>query len=640
MIVPMKKVSFVVLEEERKEALKKLRKLGVVHLEKLEGNSQELRDFRESYNKAELAYMIVSEIKVPKKKLVVSESFDKDKVCGQILRVLELSDKKKQCNEKIIANTLELERFAGWGDLNLSDFDFLAEKGLFLSLYEIPTAAYVALPDTVETIVVNESKNLVRFLLIQRGEKGSLLKDVVRPAELPPEAYAVPMISSSTKQLRDEIVACKSEIEAIEKELAELALHGDDFKKFSQVIGKDIEFENAYSGMGREVETEETKVFMPLAWLTGFVPTGDLQAVLDTAKAEQWAVVVSDPEEEDEVPTKLKNNKFISLIYPVTDFLGTVPGYREYDISGWFLLFFTIFFGMIFGDGGYGLLMVLVAIGADILTLAKKKKIPPAYNLLLLLGFATLAWGTVTCTWFGVSPDKLPAWLTGLSFEPISNAFSAQSPENEALVKRNLQIFCFMLALVQLSIAHLKGICRYIKSLKAFGELGSLLMLWGVFFVVLNMVVKVDTFWGIQTMGNVVFSLVGVGFALSFIFANYEGNLKDSILESLKNIVSVLLGVVNVFSDIVSYIRLWAVGLAGSAISATVNDMAGPILGGAVIFLGILLLTFGHGLNMVLNVLSVIVHGVRLNTLEFSSHLGMSWSGFAYEPFKETVENK
>ena len=103
--------------------------------------------------------------------------------------------------------------------------------------------------------------------------------------------------------------------------------------------------------------------------------------------------------------------------------------------------------------------------------------------------------------------------------------------------------------------------------------------------------------------------------------------------------MSVLLGVVNVFSDIVSYIRLWAVGLAGSAISATVNDMAGPILGGAVIFLGILLLTFGHGLNMVLNVLSVIVHGVRLNTLEFSSHLGMSWSGFAYEPFKETVEN-
>ena len=136
------------------------------------------------------------------------------------------------------------------------------------------------------------------------------------------------------------------------------------------------------------------------------------------------------------------------------------------------------------------------------------------------------------------------------------------------------------------------------------------------------------------------FVIVGVGFALSFIFSNYEGSLGASILESCKNIVSVLLGVVNVFSDIVSYIRLWAVGLAGGAISATVNDMAGPMLGGAIIFLGVLLLVFGHGLNMILNVLSVIVHGVRLNTLEFSSHLGMSWSGFAYEPFCEGADNK
>jgi len=135
-------------------------------------------------------------------------------------------------------------------------------------------------------------------------------------------------------------------------------------------------------------------------------------------------------------------------------------------------------------------------------------------------------------------------------------------------------------------------------------------------------------------------SVIGVGFGLSFIFSNYDGSLGASILESCKNIVSVLLGVVNVFSDIVSYIRLWAVGLAGGAISATVNDMAGPMLGGAIIFLGVLLLVFGHGLNMILNVLSVIVHGVRLNTLEFSSHLGMSWSGFAYEPFCETAENK
>ena len=639
MIVPMKKVSFVLLEEHRKEALKKMRRLGVVHLEKVNGASEELAAFKDTYSKAETAYAILSEIKLPKK-AVSTATFDRDKVLTKAEEVVALADRKKLCKDIISAHTLELERFAGWGDLDAESFQHLAGKGIILSLYEIPRDAYLSIPETINTLVVNENKSLVRFLLIQYGEAGSTLANASRPADMPAEAYAVPMISSSSKKLRDEIVALKDEIVSIDKALVEAALDKQLFKQYCSVVGKDIEFENIFSGMGREEDTEEGRPYMALCWLTGYVPTEDVAAVQAAAKEENWAVVVSDPGEEDEVPTKLKNNKFVSLIYPVSDFLGTVPGYREYDISGWFLLFFCIFFGIIFGDGGYGLLMVLAAVFADIAAVTKKKKIPPAYNLLLLLGFFTMAWGTVTCTWFGLSTDLLPSWLTGLSLQPISNAYAAISPENEALVKQNLQIFCFMLALIQLSIAHLKGIARYIKSPKCLGELGSLLQLWGIFFVVLNMVVKLDTFCGIPTMGTMVLGVVGAGFALSFIFSNYEGSLGASILESCKNIVSVLLGVVNVFSDIVSYIRLWAVGLAGGAISATVNDMAGPMLGGAIIFLGVLLLVFGHGLNMILNVLSVIVHGVRLNTLEFSSHLGMSWSGFAYEPFCEGADNK
>jgi V/A-type H+-transporting ATPase subunit I len=142
---------------------------------------------------------------------------------------------------------------------------------------------------------------------------------------------------------------------------------------------------------------------------------------------------------------------------------------------------------------------------------------------------------------------------------------------------------------------------------------------------------------GTIPIGIIFVALVLVGFILSFVFSNYEGSVGQSVLESCKNIISVLLGVVNVFSDIVSYIRLWAVGLAGAAISSTVNEMAGPLLGHAILFIAaIALLLFGHGLNMILNLLSVIVHGVRLNTLEFSSHLGMSWSGFKYNPFRES----
>ena len=162
-----------------------------------------------------------------------------------------------------------------------------------------------------------------------------------------------------------------------------------------------------------------------------------------------------------------------------------------------------------------------------------------------------------------------------------------------------------------------------------------------MFWVVLAMVVNGQVFpmlgyIGSVPVGYIEVSLIAIGFVMSFIFANYEGNVIASILESCKNIISVLLGVVNVFSDIVSYIRLWAVGLAGAAISNTVNTLAGPILGHAILFIAaIVLLVFGHGLNMILNVLSVIVHGVRLNTLEFCTHIGMSWSGVKYQPFAD-----
>jgi V/A-type H+-transporting ATPase subunit I len=206
---------------------------------------------------------------------------------------------------------------------------------------------------------------------------------------------------------------------------------------------------------------------------------------------------------------------------------------------------------------------------------------------------------------------------------------------------QNLQIFCFSLALLQLSVAHIKAMIRNRKSLKILGDFGALLQLVGMYWVVLSMVVSSTVFSFTEKIygfpiGLFEISLVGIGFVLSFVFSNYEGSIGKSVLESCKNIISVLLGVVNVFSDIVSYIRLWAVGLAGSAISNTVNEMAGPMWGHAIMFIAfVALLAFGHGLNMILNLLSVIVHGVRLNTLEFSSHLGMSWSGIKYSPFKE-----
>ena len=642
MIVPMKKVSLVVLNNERKDALTQLKKVGVVHLEQIDGSSEQLSLYKEASNNAVAANAILSDIKVAKKKSFSStvKTLSNDEVVAKCKHVIDISDKKKKLLEEIASDAAEIERFANWGQVDIDDFAYLKEKGISFKMYEIPEDKYGLIDEKVTTICVNRIKKIVRFLLIDASED--------RPEGLPPEAFEVPMPVLSTKDLAKRVEDNETEISKIEEELKSETVYISQIQDFKSNLESDIQFETIYSGMGQENSGKTTD----LAWLTGYVPIDSFDKLKDCVTKNSWAMAASDPTEEDNVPTKLKNNKFVSLIYPLTDFLGTVPGYHEYDISGWFLLFFCVFFGMIFGDGGYGLLVTVASLVLVLKSLFQKKSVSPLMGLLLLLGLSTVAWGTVTCTWFGLKPEQLPAWLTSLSITPISNAAGSDyrlylpwNTEVGLTTGQNLQIFCFTLAFLQLSVAHLKGMARNRKSLKVLGEFGSLLQIWGMFYVVLSMVVSSALFpLGLVVnnipVGTIAIALVGGGFALSFIFSNYEGNIGASILESCKNIISVLLGVVNVFSDIVSYIRLWAVGLAGSAISNTVNEMAGPLLGHAITFIAfVALIAFGHGLNMVLNLLSVIVHGVRLNTLEFSTHLGMSWSGFKYNHFAEK-ENK
>ena len=611
MIVPMKKVSLIVLKKERKDALEKLRKAGVMHLETVTGNSKELSSLKTDFSSFERAYLALDEIKASKKKGTSNAASDRQQVQKHVEEINLLLDNKKKAEEVIIKNNRELERFVKWGDVNPEDFVFLKDKNLDLYLYEIPVSKYYDISD-VHTIVVNQDKNICRF--IAYSADNSQLK-------MPAEAKLVGLPEKATKTLKEEVVSAKNDIAGINKKLNDFVDLKDNIKKCMKQLEKEIEFENVYSGMGKEEGDAEVS----LAWISGFVPEPELASLKKVAAENSWAIYADDPTEEDNVPTKLKNSKAVQILYPVMDFLGTVPGYHEFDISAWFLIFLVIFFAMIFGDAGYGMLMLIIGLVLALKSKIKTKEVPPAMILLVVWALATVAWGTINCSWFGIEAEKLPVCLQNLAL-PV---FAPCNPERDM----NLQIFCFILALLQMSIGHIIALLRNIKekSLKLLADIGSLSILWGMFYVVLMLIVSAEKF----PMHNAVLFMIGGGFALSFVFSNYEGSIGKSILESLKNIISVLLGVINFFSDIVSYIRLWAVALAGSAIAQTVNQMAGPMLGNFLIFFGILLLVFGHGLNMVLNALSVIVHGVRLNTLEFTSHVGMAWAGYKYKPFAE-----
>ena len=633
MIVPMKKVSLILMGNKREEALITLRKLGIIHIEISEGFGEKLDRYREQIALLESAAFAIGKAKkTEQKELGVDEALSIANNIGL------LTEKKNAYITERAALSAELERLKSWGEIDLDEISYLSNKGIVFDLYEMPKREYRAISSEFKTVMLHSDKRTVRFVLIKEKEF----------SETPFDNYKLVLPKISTEKMRETLSELSARISETDSELSSYACYAETIKKAINSLYRDVEFETYSTGMESKMLSDSEENAVSVAYFKGYIEAERLDELLQTARENAWGLFVEDPTEEDDVPTKLKNNRFVSLIYPLTDFLGTVPGYFEYDISGWFLAFILIFFGIIFGDGGYGLLICAAAAIPIIKALVTKKTVAPAFLLVGLFGLSTVLWGTLTCTWFGLPPESLPQWLKSMSIPLISNVYADKiwslpwTAEGVGLTTaQNLQIFCFTLALIQLTVAHIKGAIRNRKTLKIFGDIGSILQLIGIYYLVLSFVVNAEVFsfglvLGGVPIGIVAIVLIALGFVMTFVFANYQGNILKSILTSLTNIVSVLLGVVNVFSDIVSYIRLWAVGLAGAAISATVNELAGPLLGNFMFMIvAIILLVFGHGLNMILNVLSVIVHGIRLNTLEFSSHLDMSWSGHKFKPFEE-----
>jgi len=647
MIVPMKKVCLMVQDKTREHALKKLRSVGVVHLEKkgatLDANSSALK--RKA--KVEDAIGLIQDFKVPKKKKDSASHQDEFKgwerrekpvgmhrgrratdvygtdieapysveaVRADVRPYLPdlmngFGDQRKELNEKDFTLSREVSRLEGWGNFNPADIEELS-KWVPSFLYEMAPDVFSKLNKDVKYIRLKSDKSIVRIIVFDEKLPG------IAPFQLPEKP-----LSEYLKELEDN----KTELLQIVEYLKTYADRRPALSKEMAKVEYDLEFETASAGM---TVVEDIPEEFKLSYLTGYVPFNEVDRVKSVASQNGWAYSIDDPELTDEkVPTKLKNNRFVDLLKPVTGFLEITPGYREYDISPFFLFFFCIFFSMIYGDAGYGLILTSIAIASMLMMSIKKKKAPLFFPMLFLLGTCNTIWGVLTCSWFGLEVEVVPGFLKDISLSYISTAKT-----NQDMVNQNLQIFCFSLGLIHLSIAHIINMFRA-KSLRILGELGSVMMLAGMYNVVLMLIVSNET-RQIPLMPFTIYVIAG-GWILNFLFGAYVKNMGQAIKSSLGNIMSVILSVVSIFSDIMSYIRLWAVGLAGAAIAGTVNLLAGPMLGSFLIFAGIILLVFGHGMNMVLNVLSVLVHGVRLNTLEFSGHVGLAWSGSAYKPFME-----
>jgi V/A-type H+-transporting ATPase subunit I len=377
-----------------------------------------------------------------------------------------------------------------------------------------------------------------------------------------------------------------------------------------QRLDKKREFEQVRAGM---VGAEE------LSYLMGYVPAKRADALKRAAAENGWALLVDDPAEDDPVPTLVENPRWIRIIRPMFTLMETTPGYREFDISFFFLLFFSLFFAMLIGDAGYGIVLVILTLVGRLLM---RKRPGGVFTLLFVLSGATIVWGALSGTWFGVEALARHPILSRIVIPQIAS-FGVENT-------KTVMYLCFLIGAIHLSIARLINFIRGLPKLVAFGELGWLSILWGMFFVTRYIVLQ-------EELNPLAIWLVGAGILLVVVFGEQKGKFFKGVAFGLIRLPLSILDSIGSFSDIVSYVRLFAVGLATVAVAANFNAMAAEVgFGIPSGLISAFILFFGHTLNIIMGAMSVIVHGVRLNMLEFSGQLGNEWTGVPYKPFQET----
>ena len=346
--------------------------------------------------------------------------------------------------------------------------------------------------------------------------------------------------------------------------------------------------------------------------LSGWIPAPKTDALRAAAAENGWGLLLRDPAPGEFPPTLIEPPKAFRSVKALFGGLGISPAYDESDVSVPFMCYFSLFFAMLVGDGAYGAIFLAA-------TIALRKKLAREWFVLLaVFSSATVLWGVLSNTWFGAAIPWCADWPTVKWLADPSYG--------------NMMLLCFTIGVSHLMLARVwNGICRLPDStaVAEFGWAGILLFMY----FVTNSIVGI--FRGVP---GPMYWVFGISLVAVFAFTVKPSELKTRGAE----LGMLPLNVMSALGDIISYVRLFAVGLASVKVAENFNSMAVGLLSGSdPWWMGALksaamaaILLVGHGLNLVMAALSILVHAVRLNTLEFSNHKGVSWSGFAFRPFR------
>ncbi len=590
MIVPMSKIVLFCLEEDLDASLRALRELGVLHVEPMQppqGGSIDVA--RGELQSATKALSALQAVKHPQGTGSAMPAQD------VVTRTGELLERRKALADRRARLLQDESALLPYGDFDPALVEQLAKGGVKVRFYHTASEAELAPPAAGAHLhITSRDDSGQYFVVIGCGD-----------VDYDANERSLPRTALST--LREELADVDRELEAAEGELARLSGGRGAVAKLATEKEAALEYARVEHGVGRH----ET-----IAYLGGFCPTNRVDRLRECAAARGWGLRITDPEPDDAVPTLIHYPWIVKPIKAVFDFLQILPGYREADISAAFLLFFSVFFGMLVGDAGYGALLLV----ATILLHRKSGKLPGyASALLYVLALCAMAWGAVTGNYFGIAPERLPAALQFFMVDSLTNAATGQD---------NIIRICFLIGAIHLSVAHIWNAVVVFPRPKWIAQLGWLVLVWVMFYGAKFFVLG-------QAMPHGWLLLFVPGLVMIILFMTERRHLKRDIIHHFM----LPLDIISCFIDVVSYIRLFAVGMAAVKVAMSFNAMATSMPKPWIFLAAPVVLFVGHTINIVLCALGILVHGVRLNTLEFSLHRDMQWAGAPYRPFSELTED-
>ena len=612
MIEKMKMICIVSSVSRKDEMLDGLRNLGLLHLAERKAPSRAATERFESLSRTASALRDYAPDKKDKSH-IKSELLSDGEFEKLYREVRGALDKKSELEQTISADNAEIERICEWGDFSVQQLGELKAAGYDIHFYRLEKDEY-------EQLAADPDIRLVRLMSVDKAETVAVMGTLSQT--FASKEFTLP--EKSMSELEAEIESAKARITSCEEILRKASVYEASFH--AQMLRAQNEEE--YSSASETTETDEG-----LVWISGYLPEADLESFRQAASANKWAWAADDvAEDDDQIPTKMKFSKVSGLIEPVMNILGILPGYYEPDISLWFLLFFTLFFAMILGDGAYGVLILLGTIAYSV----KTKKNDDTTYLLYVLSIATIIWGAVTGTWFGTEAAMKIPFLKALvipNFASYPEYFGVTATAQQNTVMK----FSFSVGAIQMALGSLISVKRKMaaKDLSFVADIGWIICIAAMYLMALYLVIGENLpFKPIVTMIAVAFALVVCFGAMS-----PDVSFADGLKAGLANAFTEFLNTISCFGNVMSYIRLFAVGMAGLAISQSFNNLAADFSGPMVIA-GVVVVVIGHVLNIVMNFLSVVVHGVRLNVMEFSGQAGLEWTGIPYEPFRvsETIK--